>query len=94
VAGTTATLTVSQHVVIADTNTAGAVITLTLPAISADTNGLIYHIKSKADGTNNVIVNTTGSDTIDGLTTLTPALLAGESRMVIADDSTKDWGLV
>jgi len=68
VTSTTATLDDDDQVILADDDTAGAAITITLPAAS-DSNGTIYRIK-KLGTTGNVTIDGNGSETIDGSTTL------------------------
>lgn len=68
VTGTSATLTDNDHVVLVDDDTAGAAVTINLPA-AADSEGNIYTIK-KLGTTGAVTIDANGSETIDGATTL------------------------
>lgn len=58
-----------EHVILVDDDTAGGIVTVTLPAASGNT-GLQYHIK-KIGTTANVVVDGNASETIDGGTTAT-----------------------
>lgn len=67
VTGTSATLTDDDHVVLVDDDTAGAAVTINLPA-AADSAGNIHTIK-KLGTTGSVTIDANASETIDGATT-------------------------
>lgn len=66
---TPVTLTDADHIILVDDDTVGGTVTINLPA-AADSTGNIYDIK-KIGTTGNVIVDGSGSETIDGGTTAT-----------------------
>lgn len=66
---TTSHTAANEHVILVDDDTAGAAVTVTLPAASGN-SGLQYVIK-KIGSTANVVIDGNGSETIDGATTAT-----------------------
>lgn len=89
------TVTTTSHtaaddgVILVDDDTATATVTVTLPAADVS-DGLVYHIK-KLGTTANVIVDGSGSETIDGGTTAT-LTAQYESIMIISDGS--NWHII
>ena len=65
---TPVTLTDADHIVLVDDDTVGGAVTINLPA-AADSQANIYHIK-KMGTTGVVTIDPSGSETIDGATTL------------------------
>ena len=88
VTGTTHTAA-DEYVILVDDDTAGAAVTVTLPAASGVTDR-VYHIK-KLGTTANVTVDGNSSETIDGATT---AVLTAqfESLMISCDGS--NWHII
>ena len=62
------TLTDADHIILVDDDTVGGAVTINLP-LAANSTGNIYHIK-KMGTTGVVTINPSGSETIDGATTL------------------------
>jgi len=91
----TKTVTTTSHtaaddgVILVDDDTAAATVTVTLPAADVS-DGLIYHIK-KLGTTANVIVDGSGSETIDDGTTAT--LTAQYESIMIVSDGTA-WHII
>ena len=81
---TPVTLTDSDHVVLVDDDTVGSAVTVNLPAV-ADSQANIYHIK-KLGSTANVIIDASGSETIDGSLTAT-ITVQYESLKIYCDGS-------
>lgn len=85
VTSTSHTVAASDRYLMVDDDTAGAQVTITLPAV-ADSLGRVLHIK-KLGTTAAVVIDGSGSETIDGATTLTiyaqydaPMLYCGSSE--------------
>lgn len=82
VTGTSVTLDEDDYYVLVDDDTAGSTVTVSLPA-AADSIGIVYHIK-KLGTTADVIIDGNGSETIDGMTTLTISIQY-DSPMIYCD---------
>ncbi|HIK59208.1 MAG TPA: hypothetical protein EYF98_00780 [Planctomycetes bacterium] len=75
-------------------NTASAVITVNLPAVTAANNGRIIWIKN-SDTTaagNSVTIDGNASENIDDATTF--ALVALDAVTLVADSATSQWWIV
>ena len=82
------TLATTDRFVHVDDDTAGAQVTINLPALSGN-EGLVYHIK-KIGNTSNVVVDGNGTEPIDGATTKT-LTTQYESLFIVADPGSTNW---
>jgi hypothetical protein len=69
-------------------------VTFTLPAANGVSAGRFYEIKDTTGsaGTNNIVINRAGADTIDGATSFTINLNYGAVRLV--SDGTSKWAVI
>jgi len=75
----TATTLDKESVLLVDTN--GGAITITVP-LAADNEGRCYYVKDVDGGANAVTLARSGTDTIDGLTTLVLATAKGTAKII------------
>lgn len=71
----------------------GAAVTLTLPAITATNRGKKYRIVDVTNGGNNITINPTGADTVDGGATFTLPAGLNASAMLQAETALTNWAV-
>jgi hypothetical protein len=86
---TGATTLGAHHVLLVDTDTAGAAVTVTLPAVSGLT-GRVYYVKNTGTSGYDVTLDGDGAETVDGDATQT--ITDGECLLVVCDGT--EWWIV
>lgn len=91
ISSTSATLATTYSFVIVDTDTAGAAVTLTLPAATGN-QGHIYYIIGQGSNNYGVTINRAGSDNFDGDTGITSLALSSDNdRVYLICDGSASW---
>jgi hypothetical protein len=86
---TGATTLGAHHVCLVDTDTAGAGVTVTLPAVSGLT-GRVYYVKNTGTSGHDVTLDGDGAETVDGDATQT--ITDGECLLVVCDGT--EWWVI